>query len=264
MSETLPVIQSMWLGHIGTIERLSMASYIANGHPYHLYLYEEPHGKIPDGVVVKDGNEILPKEIIWSFRTPAQFADLFRLNLLYKLGNFWCDCDTVCLRPFDFKQTTVLVEESVPGGNVKSIAWAMRPEDLRDIWQGGGRFIGSAFMKFPAGSDVLSYALQCCQEIRPQWKTMPWITIGPALITRSANIFRLMAFPYTTFQPIPGYLTHLFIDPSIKIPEESYAVHLWRSGWNNDVNSGGIPVKLDSEATYHPDCPFEVLKRRYL
>ena len=259
------VIQSFWVGHIGTIERLAMSSYAKNGHPFDLYSYGVPYGDVPEGVTIKDARDIVPENDIWEFNTPQQFADWFRWNLLYKKGGWWVDLDTVCLRPFDLEQSTVLVEEALPNDSVKSIAWAMRTQDLRDIWQGGGRFIGNGFLKFSAGSDVLKWMINECQELRSEWRSLPWISIGPALVTRAANLFRIPSFSYTAFQPIPGYLANLFLDASTVVPDNCYAVHLWKSAWDDGLNSGGVVGKLKAEGKdYPPSCPYEVLKRRYL
>ena len=57
----MEVIQSLWIGtKLSNLEKLSIKSFIDNGHTYHLYTYAEVKN-IPEGVIVKDGNEILPK-----------------------------------------------------------------------------------------------------------------------------------------------------------------------------------------------------------
>ena len=39
------------------MEQLCLSSFVYHGHDVHLYVYSEVEG-IPDGVVVKDGNDI--------------------------------------------------------------------------------------------------------------------------------------------------------------------------------------------------------------
>ncbi len=41
------------------MERLSLASFLANGHPYHLYVYDNVK-HIPAGAIVEDANAFLP------------------------------------------------------------------------------------------------------------------------------------------------------------------------------------------------------------
>ena len=44
-----PPVQSLWLGPLSVMERLVVASFVANGHEFHLYSYSEIEG-LPDGV----------------------------------------------------------------------------------------------------------------------------------------------------------------------------------------------------------------------
>jgi len=101
-------IQMLWIGErLSTLERLSIASFRANGHPVHLYTYG-PVAGVPEGTEIRDAAEVLTRDLI--FRNPpgfgegsfAGFSNLFRYKLLLDRGGIWCDCDVVCLRPFDF------------------------------------------------------------------------------------------------------------------------------------------------------------------
>jgi len=64
--------------------------------------------EVPDGVAIRDANEILPHDSIFVYRTdpgrgnPSAFANLFRYKLLSMRGGWWVDADVFCLRPFDF------------------------------------------------------------------------------------------------------------------------------------------------------------------
>ena len=105
----LPIIQSLWVGDpLSNLEKLCIQSFLDNGHEFHLYVYDDVHG-IPDGAKIKDGNEILPASDIFFTRKKyiAPFSDWFRYALLYKRGGFWVDMDTVCIKPFDFKEEIV-------------------------------------------------------------------------------------------------------------------------------------------------------------
>ena len=100
----LPIIQSLWIGDpLSKIERLCIQSFLDNGHEFHLYVYDDI-GNIPDGVTVKDANEILPATFI--FRNDvgsfAGFSNWFRYEMLAKCGGMWTDMDMICLKPFAF------------------------------------------------------------------------------------------------------------------------------------------------------------------
>lgn len=102
-------IQSLWIGdRLSRIEILSIRSFLANGHDYHLYVYSDLEG-VPDGVTVKDANAVVPAKFI--FRTEGSlsiFADWFRQELLFGCGGYWADLDIVCLRPLLFQDPIVL------------------------------------------------------------------------------------------------------------------------------------------------------------
>src|SRR5690348_6518133 len=97
------VVQGFWSGaRLSAINRACLKSFIARGHQYVLYSYDTPD--VPEGVIVRDANEILPSNSIFHFQNPATlsgdigpFADYFRLKLLVDKGGWYCDVDTVCL-----------------------------------------------------------------------------------------------------------------------------------------------------------------------
>src|SRR5690348_5090275 len=105
MARILDVIQGLWVGdRLSTMERLSIASFLALGHEYHLYVYR-PVANVPAGTCVKDAREILPESMIFQYRkrpSYAGFANFFRYKLLLDRGGWWVDTDAVCLRALDF------------------------------------------------------------------------------------------------------------------------------------------------------------------
>ena len=93
----------MWVGNpLTQVQRLSMRSFLHNGHDVILYAYDELDP--PDGVTVRDANTIVSdSDIFESHQTYAAFADLFRYRLLGTTNALWVDADTLCLRPdWDF------------------------------------------------------------------------------------------------------------------------------------------------------------------
>ena len=85
------IIQSLWIGdELSNMEQLSAKSFIDHGHTYHLYTYGDVKN-IPEGVIVKDGNEILLESEIFRYKngSVSAFSNLFRFALLYKKGGCW-------------------------------------------------------------------------------------------------------------------------------------------------------------------------------
>jgi hypothetical protein len=98
---TLPAICTFWHGEMSWLERVCLASFAEKGHKVDLYTYGEV-GPLPKGVRVKDANEIEPEEKVFFYkgsRTPAVFADLFRLRLMQRKAGIWVDCDVYCVKP---------------------------------------------------------------------------------------------------------------------------------------------------------------------
>ncbi|MGB0959984.1 MAG: hypothetical protein ACPGVK_07005 [Halocynthiibacter sp.] len=103
MALSLPTIASFWAGpKLGLIEHLCLKSFVDNGHETWLYTYE-PVEHVPDGVTMKDANDILPLETILTSgrnREPGAHSDKFRYLLLQKEDVIWVDTDAYCVRPF--------------------------------------------------------------------------------------------------------------------------------------------------------------------
>ena len=88
----LSVIQSLWIGKKLTVmERLSISSFLQNGHSFHLYVYDDVSG-IPDGVTIMDASKILSPGRIFKYKNHnsyAGFANLFRYKLLLEKQGEW-------------------------------------------------------------------------------------------------------------------------------------------------------------------------------
>ena len=118
---TKAVIQSLWIGsELSVLERLSIISFIRNGHEYHLYVYGDV-GNVPDEVILKDGNAILPASMIFQYKQQKSysgFSNYFRYKLLLEKGGWWADTDMVCLRAFDFAEPYVFATEMGRGRTI--------------------------------------------------------------------------------------------------------------------------------------------------
>ena len=236
-------IQTLWVGNtLSVMEKLSLSSFVKNGHETHLYAYEDIDN-VPDGVVVKDGREILPEEMIFKYREHdsfSGFSNYFRYKLLTERGGFWVDTDVVCLRPFDFQEPFVFCSEEVlPLGQ-------------------GNTHIGSCVIKAPAENILTKAAYEICTKKNPE--ELVWGEIGPGLVKEMVEKYTMKNFVKdpASFCPIPGCMWHVFIQTGVelKFDEDTYAVHLWNEMWRR---SG-----VDKNQTFSPDCFYERLKKKYL
>ena len=213
------IVQGLWWEGLGEMERLSIRSYLAHGHEFHLYSYGPVWG-YPKGTIIKDAREIVPfsdKDRFWHL---AQFSDWFRYNLLLKCGGWWVDLDTICLRPFDFPDDIVLTQEDFR---------------RRKPW------VTNAYMKIPAQHPILQWIIKTAK--RTEVGTAPnsseeYIAIGPALVTKAAIRFRTKIQPSRLFNYFnsfenPSWL-ELFKVPAFELPADAYAIHLYRNTWRNE------------------------------
>ena len=236
-------IQTLWVGNkLSTMERLCLASFVQNGHPIELYTYEEIEN-VPDGVIIRDGNEILSRDMIFEYKNHKSFSgfsNYFRYKLLTEKGGWWVDTDVVCLKPFDFSDPLIFCSEEVlPLGQ-------------------GNTHIGSCVIKAPANNVLTKDAFEICMNKKPE--DLVWGEIGPGLVKAMVEKYNMQGFVKKPafFCPIPGILWHAFLDGSVDIQfkEETYAVHLWNEMWRRN--------SIDKDKDFHPNSYYEKLKRRYL
>lgn len=251
-----------WYGPmLSRVERLSMASFVANGHDVRLHVYSEPSG-VPAGVELVDAADTLPESSI--FRYPkgsvAGFANWFRYRLLYAEGGIWVDTDVVCLKPFDFPAPEVF-------------AW----EDQKSV--------NVAVLGLPKGDPLAQWMARCCESpnrmlpydgirtVRHKLKrrffegnergNVRWGENGPRGFTRALRHFGRLeqALDPGAFYPIhyrewlaPFEPATPELDARI---ENSHAVHLWNEMARRKAG-------FDKDAGFPADSLFEKWCARYL
>jgi hypothetical protein len=112
MSQKIKV-NGLWLGKGGLkqMEYLTLKSFTANGAEFHLWHYGDVQSEVPKGVVLRDGNELIPQDKIFRYPTKmllgfgensyVGFSEIFRYKVLWELGGWWSDMDVVCLKPLE-------------------------------------------------------------------------------------------------------------------------------------------------------------------
>ena len=232
------IIQSLWVsGKLGTMQTLSIKSYVAAGHPFHLYSYDHIQN-IPRGATLFDAREILPEQRILDFKHLANFSDEFRYQMLYNNGGWWVDLDTVCVKPFDFPEPYVFAQELTTS--------------YKNLLNGG-------YIKAPAKAPILEAALKECKALNP--KMMGWGAMGPQLLDRLVKEFDLMKFaqPVDVFNFVPWWDSpRLFTvrGGETPMPKAARAVHMWNEMWTR--------ARYDKEDVYDEHSLYEQFKRRFL
>lgn len=208
-------VRALWVGpRLSRIERLSLASFLAAGHPVELFTYG-PVAGVPAGVSVRDGEDVLPRSAIRRYGPTAGegqgswafFANLFRYQLLLQRGGWWVDTDVVACRP-------------LPRAGERFFAY-----ESADV-------INTAVLRLPAGDPLAEELLATTAEVGHD---SAFGETGPRLITALVRLMGLeaAAAPARTVYPIPhGEAESIFrADPLgrrwARI-RSAYAVHLWQ------------------------------------
>jgi hypothetical protein len=259
---SLPTIRMFWHGPFSRLERLSVASFLGNGHPVDLYVYEEPAG-VPNGVELRDASTVLPKSALFRHKRTnslALFADWFRYRLLYERGGIWADADVICLRPFNYEDAVV---------------YAWLDEEL----------INNAVLGLPPRHPLAQWMMECCENpnrilqydglqmrfrklrrrllMGNRRENVRWGENGPRGLTRAAKHLGYVqsALPSWHFYPVaPQNWNSLFRPPTNGKRIDfgsSRAVHFW----NNYVERS---PGFDKNATFPDGSPIEEFFLRYL
>lgn len=146
------IIQGLWIGDkLSRFEYNSIKSYIKQGYQYHLYTYGEVNN-IPEGVIIKDGNNILDKKHIFYYEgSIAPFSDLFRYKLLFEKGGIWTDCDIICINrlPIDKQHKYIFVAERTILKGAFASCMKTPPYTCKK------KKVLNSFIKCPAGSEIM-------------------------------------------------------------------------------------------------------------
>jgi mannosyltransferase OCH1-like enzyme len=233
------IIQGLWIGReLSVMEQMSISSFLANGHEYHLYAYEDAL-RVPEGAVIRDANEILPASLIFQyagFKSYAGFSNYFRYKLLLEKGGWWADMDMICLHPFDFRDEYVFSSEIDKGEEV----------------------VTSGIIKAPAGSELINYAWEVCRQKDPG--SLRWGETGPRLMAEAVRKFSLERYrkPHQVFCPISFDEWRKVLESDVvwRFDQATRAIHLWNEMWRREGQ--------DKNKRYAPECLYEKLRRTYL
>lgn len=253
LSPSNRLVQGFWSGPLTTMERLSMQSFVAAGHEFHLYVYDGNLLGVPPSVHLRNAAEIIPVKEAATFRCVQQLSDQFRITLLLKRGGWYVDLDTICLQPFDFSSDYIF---------------------YRDYDEST---ISFAVSKAPVGSPLMQHCHDYLSQLTAEDRQrLSWQEIGTEFVTGAVEFFGLQKFaqPGYTFDPIQWQRAREVVNPEAKWDlSRSHAVHLFHAVWNGGPKDRlgrgfdlgqDLDARLDTDGEYHPDCLYEQLKRKFL
>ena len=247
------IVHGMWIGRsLSKLELLTLNSFVAQGHEFHLWVYEPICTPLPEGVVLQDASSIIPQRDVFNkYQTDrecgvgkdsyAPFSDLFRYKLLYERGGYWVDMDVTCLKPFTFKERYLF--RAHPIGVMGNI------------------------MKAPRHSRLMKRAYE--ETLKVAGNNVDWLYANK-ILSREVRRSRLMRAVRSDICNQDSWIGPVgqMMEREFEFPDNWYAIH-----WLNEVNrtirqSGG---KLDglevsvcsgqgySERGIHTDDPLSSL-----
>lgn len=227
-------IVSLWIGGgLGTIERLSLRSFVAHGHPVALYSYSEVTG-VPPGVERRDAGDVLAEAMAMRLRYAngsfALFSNMFRMELQRRGLGLWVDADVVAMRALDIDGPFVVGRESDRFLNGAILKLAPDSPVLRDwlAMAGSGRVPPwLPFHRAPKAWVKQAFG----GSIHPS--ELPFGTFGPKSITALAARHGLTdkAQPEPVFYPLHPRQAERLYDPTLSLSDivtaETRTIHLW-------------------------------------
>jgi hypothetical protein len=221
-------IHSLWIGtRLSNLELLTIKSFIANGHTFKLWLYDELETDLPDEVEIGDASTIIPRDQIFAYQNEnkyghgkgsyAGFSDIFRYKLLYDHGGWWVDMDITCLRPFDFREP-----------------YFFRSHHQLSV-------VGNV-MKCPRHSELMKHcyeeALLTINESNTDWHK------PIEILNKHIKSLQLLQYIKSNVSnPDQWHKTNRFIRHNDAIPKEWYFIHWQNEEWRSK--------KISKEAVYY-------------
>ncbi len=233
----LPVIASFWHGPLSWLERVSIASFVRQGHAVHVYSYE-PQGDLPAGADWKKAEDVLPREKLFFYKghgTPGAFSDLFRMNLMRQQRGIWADCDVYCVRPINDLGPYIFSWErpgSINGAVLRIPADAPLLDDLLSIFDLDNRPLFEPHLPLGRRLEVAARRL-LGDPVTPAF--MQYGATGPFALTHFVPRHGLLdkVLPSSVFYPVPYAGIPALMAPGSDIADvvkpDTRGVHIWRS-----------------------------------
>jgi hypothetical protein len=227
----LPPICSFWHGELTWLERMCIASFVEKGHRFALYTYDDV--AVPAGAERRDAGDVVPRDRMFFYkrdRTPAVFADLFRLELMRREAGIWADCDVLCIRslaglpayvfgieagtrvnnavfrcPADSELLSRLMAVFEPGAVPPGMPWWRRVE---------------VTVRRALGAELRAHEMQF--GATGPWPLNYWVKrLGLEVFVQAEAVFYPVAYGGTNRLMEAGSV--------LDVPAETLAVHLWHS-----------------------------------
>ncbi len=250
-------VGTLWIGGpLSWMEQLCLKSFVDKGQKITLFSYEDIPN-VPDGVIRRDGREIIDTDDFIKYEQKnsfALFADWFRLHMIQQCpGMIWIDTDVYCHRPMDYESDYVFGYE-LPGEHRVNNAVLGMPSDsemLRQVLEfTDDRYSIAPFLPRKRQETMRKAA----EKGKPVHITeQPWGVWGPMMVTHYVHALALQRHvqPLNAFYPITFRERFKFMRRAELaeglITDETTALHLWAS---NKRQLGNIHDGLPPKGSY--------------
>ena len=248
------IVQSLWVGdRLSRMEEMSIKSFLKLGFTFHLYTYEKVKN-VPKGTIIKNGNQIMPKNEIFSLKTSyLPFSDIWRYKMLYENGGYWVDLDMIALKMFDFKEPFIFSSERT----IQEGAYKSKAKFNPNIW----------VLKAPPKSEFYLEAYNKCLEYNKKHKNedkLKYMKLLRNLIkkykyekyVKKPEIFCNLDWWQSkeAFMPLKSYKKKYGVPaPSLKsMFKKPYSIHFWRDRITKKYG-------LDLDEIYDEDSLWEIV-----
>jgi hypothetical protein len=267
LDPTNQVIQGLWIGpRLSVLEQLSIRYFLAHGHDYHLYVYDDVEG-VPPGTTLKDGKAIVDPSRIFTYQqgfgrhSYAGFSNLFRYELLLQRGGWWVDSDVVCLHTLDTPREQVFASSNEINYGLAANCCVMKTTAgsrlAQRLVEEFNRFDTNTLLFGQSGPLLLQRIireehLEADIAAPEEYCPVGWRDVGRIVYRRRSLALKQV------LRDIKRRVRSLY-RPDLRIGTITRAtrtLHLWNEVWR----SSGI----DKNQMYAQSCLYEQLKRRYL
>jgi len=219
-----------------------MRSVLRQGHRLVLWHYFPLEG-VPEGVELRDGDEVVPRERLFRHRPSGSwslFSNLFRYRLLQQDAGLWLDCDAYLVRPLEPAGGYLMGCDSnaLVAAGVLAI-----PPDSPMLKELAGFFDGWTIPPWLPMRWRLRYAVQRALHGRYRIETMPWGNLGPNAVTAMVEKHGLAerVLPPEVLYPWPWQEAAIILRPEAevlaRIAPETRALHFYNEmirGWKSE------------------------------
>lgn len=231
---TLPELCALWVdGRLGYIEYICLKSMVSCGHSVTLYTYGKLTN-VPDGVTVKDANQILPRARLLRHKKSGSYSlgsNIFRYELLQQRKVIWVDADIYCLKPIPWFDGYVFGWES--DRTINGAVLGM-PSDAAILSELESYYNARVFLPpWWSHRRKINNILRSIIGIDKKAANVGWGVLGPKAITYFVKKTSTTAFAQkvSVFYPIPiDNIDEIFnpdATPENYIKAETLTVHLW-------------------------------------